>query len=100
MPETMGSDPYSEEANAESSVINELCDAYRYIGDVTYAILPEEIAHNLGDLKKSFLKTVRSLVDKDIEWVDARVAGGDRLRQEWRQKWDRAKSEGAPGPVN
>ena len=100
MPETMGSDSYSEETEAEGSVINELCDAYRYIGDVTYAILPEEIAHNLGDLKKSFLKTVRSLVDKDIEWVDARVAGGDKLRQEWRQKWERAKSEGAPDPVN
>ena len=97
MPETMGSDSHSEaETESEGSVINELCDAYRYIGDVTYAILPEDIAHNLGDLKKSFLKTVRSLVDKDIEWVDARVAGGDRLRQEWRQKWDRAKSEGEP----
>src|SRR4030095_4290780 len=98
MPETMGSESHSEETETEGSVINELCDAYRYIGDVTYAILPEDIAHNLGDLKKSFLKTVRSLVEKDIEWVDARVAGGDRLRQEWRQKWDRAKSEGASEP--
>ena len=97
MPETMGSEPYSEaETESEGSVVNELCDAFRYIGDVTYAILPEEIAHNLGDLKKSFLKTVRSLVDKDIEWVEARVAGGDRLRQEWREKWDREKPEGEP----
>src|SRR4030095_2489245 len=96
MPETMGSESHSEETETEGSVINELCDAFRYIGDVTYAILPEEIANNLGDLKKSFLKTVRSLVDKDIEWVEARVAGGDRLRQEWREKWDRENPEGEP----
>jgi hypothetical protein len=54
----------------------------------------------LGDLKKSFLSTIRSLIDKDIEWVDARVSGGDRLREEWQQKCNRDNSEGAPEPVN
>lgn len=83
-------------------VVNELCDALRYIGDVSYAILPKDVAHNLADLKKSFLSTVRTLIDKDIEWVDARVAGGDRVREEWQQKWERCKTEGggAPEPVN
>ena len=101
MPETTGSEYQPEtEPRAEGSVINELANALRYIGDVSYAILPKEIAHNLGDLKKSFLNTVRSLVDKDIEWVEARVEGGDRLRQEWREKCDREKSEGAPDPIN
>ena len=95
MPETMG----SEAEAAGSNVINELRDALRYVGDVSYAILPEELAHNLGDLKRSFLTTVRSLIDKDIEWVEARVAGGDKLRQEWREKC-RDRSEDAPEPVN
>ena len=80
-----------------ANVINELCDAIRYVGDVSYAILPKDIAHNLGDLKKSFLKNLRTLIDKDIEWVDARVAGGDRVREEWQQRCK--KSEGGPEPV-
>jgi len=46
------------------------------------------------------LKTVRTLIDKDIEWVDARVAGGDRVRAEWQEKWERCKSDDAPEPVN
>ena len=92
-----------EETNqSERSVVNELCDAVKYIGDVSYAILPKDIAHNLGDLKKSFLSTVRTLIDKDIEWVDARVAGGDRVREEWQSKWERCKkeAEGAADPIN
>lgn len=101
MPETTGSESQREtQAESGGSVINELCDALRYMGDVSYAILPEDLAHNLGDLKKSFLTTIRSLIDKDIEWVEARVGGGDRLRQEWREKRNCDKSEGAPEPVN
>lgn len=87
-------------SNTESNVVNELCDALRYLGDASYAILPKDIAHNLGDLKKSFLSTIRTLIDKDIEWVEARVSGGDRLREEWQEKCNRAKAEGAPEPVN
>ena len=86
--------------NSESNVLNELCDALRYLGDASYAILPKDMAHNLGDLKKSFLSTIRTLIDKDIEWVEARVSGGDRLREEWQQKCNRDKAEGAPDPVN
>ena len=83
-----------------ANVINELCDAIKYVGDVSYAILPKDMAHNLADLKKSFLRNLRTLIDKDIEWVDARVAGGDRVREEWQQRCNRQKSEGAPEPVN
>ncbi len=101
MPETTGSDFQSEtQAESGNNVINELCDALRFLGDASYAILPEDLAHNLGDIKKSFLSSIRSLIDKDMEWVEARVAGGDRLRQEWRQKWNCDKSEGAPEPIN
>jgi hypothetical protein len=101
MQETTESGPNAESStqNTESNVMNELCDALRYLGDASYAILPKDLAHNLGDLKKSFLSTIRSFIDQDIEWVEARVSGGDRLREEWAQKC-RDKSEGAPEPVN
>ena len=89
-----------ETTESGRSVVNELCDALRYLGDASYAILPKDVAHSLGDLKKSFLGTVRTLIDKDIEWVDARVAGGDRVREEWQQKWNREKSHEAPDPIN
>jgi hypothetical protein len=89
-----------EAREANDSVVNELCDALRFVGDVSYAILPKDVAHSLGDLKKSFLSTMRTLIDKDIEWVDARVAGGDRVREEWQQKWNCNKSADAPEPVN
>lgn len=91
---------YESQSDCGNNIVNELCDAFRYIGDVSYAILPKELAHNVGDLKKSFLTTIRSLIDKDIEWVEARVAGGDRVREEWQQKCDREKAEGAPEPIS
>ena len=97
MQETTESQSQSECA---SSIVNELCDALRYVGDVSYAILPRDVAHNLGDLKKSFLTTIRSLIDKDIDWVDARVAGGDKVREEWQQRCNRDKSEGEPEPIS
>ena len=83
-----------------NNIVNELSDALRYIGDVSYAIMPRDLAHSVADLKKSFLTTIRSLIDKDIEWVDARVAGGDKVREEWQQKCNRDKTEGAPEPIS
>ncbi|MEP6569499.1 MAG: hypothetical protein ABJC10_06965 [Acidobacteriota bacterium] len=97
MQETAETGSQTERGN---NIANELCDAFRYIGDVSYAILPRDLAHNLGDLKKSFLTTIRSLIDKDIEWVDARVAGGDKVREEWKQKCNRDQAEGAPEPIS
>jgi hypothetical protein len=89
-----------ETTGSDRGLVNELGDALRYLGDASYAILPKEVAHNLGDLKKSFLSTIRTLIDKDIEWVDARVAGGDRVREEWQQKC-RDKAEPASSePIN
>lgn len=79
---------------------NAVCDALRYLGDASYAILPQDIAHNLGELKKSFLANVRSLIDKDIDWIDARVAGGDRLREEWKNACPHESTADAPDPVN
>ena len=96
MQETVGSE---SQTDCASNILNELSDALRYIGDVSYAVLPRDMAHNLGDLKKSFLTTIRSLIDKDIEWVEARVAGGDRVREEWQQRCDQAKAESEPEPM-
>ena len=63
-----------------------VCDGLRQIGDFSYAIMPRDIAHALGDLKKAVLSEVRSCVDWEIEWIEDRVAGGDKLREEWREK--------------
>ncbi|HEX8844539.1 MAG TPA: hypothetical protein VF791_07835 [Pyrinomonadaceae bacterium] len=77
MPETTES-PYS--------TVNIVKDALRYLGDASYAILPQDVAHRLAELKKSFWGGVRCVVDKELEWIDKRVAGGDRLREEWRER--------------
>jgi hypothetical protein len=75
-----------QEARNCNDVVDAVCDGLRQIGDFSYAILPKDLAHALGDVKKAVLSTVRSAVDCQIEWIDGRVAGGDRLRDEWREK--------------
>ena len=63
-----------------------VCDGLKQIGDFSYAIMPRELAHAVGDLKKACLTQLRGCIDWEIEWVDERVAGGDRLRDEWRER--------------
>ena len=58
----------------------------RGIGDVSYAILPKDLAHALGDMKKAVLTQVKCVVDWELGWIDERLAGGDKLREEWREK--------------
>jgi hypothetical protein len=69
-----------------NSPVNVIKDGLRYLGDASYAILPEDIAHRLAELKRSFWNGVRSLVDMELEWIDERVEGGDRLREEWQKR--------------
>ena len=71
-------------------------DGLRQIGDFSYAILPKDIAHALGDLKKSFLGEVRNFLDWEIGWIDERVAGGDKLREEWRDKCRKETADDIP----
>ena len=85
----------SEPKKSVDNACNAVYDALRYLGDASYAILPANVAHELGDLKKKFLSNVSSLIEKDIEWIDARVAGGDRLREEWKRACNRDRSEQA-----
>jgi hypothetical protein len=79
-----------EEASERlNNAAHAVCDGLRYLGDAAYAVLPRDIAHALGDFKKAVLSNVRSAIDWEMGWVDERVAGGDRLREEWQQSCKR-----------
>ena len=67
-------------------VAGAVCDGLRQIGDFSYAVLPRDMAHALGDFKRAFWSQVKDAIDWEIEWTEARVAAGDRLREEWRDK--------------
>jgi hypothetical protein len=75
-----------EARSCASDVANAVCDGLRQVGDFSYAILPKDVAHAVGDLNKALLSTVRGALDWEIEWINDRVAGGDRMRDEWREK--------------
>ena len=70
--------------------INDVADAFwdglRKIDEFSYAILPKDVAHAVSDLNKALLTQVRDFVDWKIQWNDDRLAGGDRIREEWREK--------------
>ena len=79
--------------------IHEVCDAVwdglNQIGDVSYAILPENIAHSLAEFKKAVLVQLTTALQWEMEWIDNRVAGGDKLRQEWQEKCRQRTSQTA-----
>lgn len=75
-----------EARSCANDVVGAVCDGLRQIGDFSYAILPKDLAHALGDVKKAVLSNIRCAVDWEIEWIGDRVAGGDRLRDEWQEK--------------
>lgn len=77
-----------------------ICDVLRYLGDVSYAILPRNVAHDLGDLNKTFWNGVRSAVDKEVEWTDERVAGGDRMREEWERRCEKEEPAETAEPAS
>ena len=88
-----GRDPVREVAEA-------VCDGFRQIGDISYAILPKNVAHSLADFKKAVLTELTGAFQWQMEWIDNRVAGGDRLREEWREKCRRStSSDPTTGPV-
>jgi hypothetical protein len=76
-----------------------ICEGLKRLGDISYAILPADIAHSLGDFKKTVLGNIRDCIDKDIQWIDERVAGGDRLREEWHEKCRKEGGETPPETV-
>ena len=76
-----------------------VCDGLRQIGDFSYAILPRDIAHACGEFNKAVLNQIRSCVDWEIRWTDDRVAGGDRMREEWRAKCQQTPTDATTGPA-
>jgi len=89
-----------EARNCGKEVVEAICDGLRQIGDFSYAIMPKDVAHAVGDFKKAMLSSIRDAVDWEIDWVGERVAGGDRMREEWREKCRResaADATSAPG---
>lgn len=62
-----------------------LRDAFRFLADAKFAILPRDVAHQLGEFEKNFWGGVRWLADKSVECIDDALSGGDRLREEWQR---------------
>jgi hypothetical protein len=73
-----------------------VCDGLRKIGDVSYAILPKNMAHALANLKKTVLTELTGALQWEMEWIDNRVAGGDKLREEWRRKCEQQNATNRP----
>lgn len=69
-----------------NDVADALWDGLRKIDEFSYAILPKDVAHAVSDLNKSLLTQFRNFVDWKIRWNEERLAGGDRMREEWREK--------------
>ena len=63
-----------------------VCAALRLLCDASYAILPREVAHRLGDFQKNCWGAIGWFADKNIDWIEQAVAGGDQLREEWQQR--------------
>ena len=71
------------------NVTEAACDGLRRIGEFSYAILPKNLAHTCADLEKACLTELRGCLDWQISFIDECIAGGDRLREEWRAKYQR-----------
>jgi len=71
------------------NVTEAACDGLRRIGECSYAILPKNLAHACADLEKAVLTELRGCLDWQISFIDECIAGSDRLREEWRAKYQR-----------
>jgi hypothetical protein len=83
-----GRDPIRDVADA-------VLGGLRQIGDCSYAIMPKNIAHSLAGFKKAVLVQLTTALQWEMEWIDNRVAGGDKLREEWRERCERRTSQAA-----
>jgi hypothetical protein len=54
--------------------------------DASFAILPRDVAHRLGEFEKNFWGSVRWFADKQVGWIDDSLKGADRLREEWQRR--------------
>ena len=77
-----------------------LRDAFRFLSDAKFAILPRDVAHQLGEFEKNFWGGVRWLADKSVECIDDALSGGARLREEGqRSRGARRPAPDAAGPA-
>jgi len=83
-----GRDPIRDVAEA-------VLGGLRQIGDCSYAILPKDIAHSVASVKKALIGQLANALQFEMEWIDDRVAGGDKLREEWREKARQRTSQAA-----
>jgi hypothetical protein len=81
-----GRDPIRDVAEA-------VLGGLRQIGDCSYAIMPKDIAHSVAGLKKALLVQITTALQWEMEWIDDRVAGGDKLRDKWREKCEQQTSQ-------
>jgi hypothetical protein len=63
-----------------------LKDIWRFFCDASFAVFPRDIAHQLGEFEKNVWGGVRCFAEKNLEWIDEALAGGDRLREDWQRR--------------
>lgn len=79
-------------------VVDAICDGARQVGDYYYAVMPRDLAHAVGDLEKAVLSSIRKCVDWEIGWIDDRVAAGDKIRDEWRERCNETSADATSQP--
>src|SRR5262249_32280521 len=84
--------------NCAYEVVDAICEGARQVGDYYYALMPRDLAHAVSDLEKAVLSSVRKVVDWEIGWIDERVANGDKLRDEWRERCKETTADATPEP--
>jgi hypothetical protein len=62
-----------------------ICDAWRFLCDASYAVLPRDAAHQLGEFEKNLWGGLRWCAERGIRRIDESLAAADRLREEWRR---------------
>jgi hypothetical protein len=87
-----------EARNCANDAARAVCDGIRQIGDFSYAVMPRDLAHAVGDLKKAILSSIRNVVDWEIGWIDDRVAAGDKIRDEWRERCKETTADATSQP--
>lgn len=93
--ESGGSNTMAEIYDSSDRRCDTLGDALRFLCDASYAVLPRDAAHQLGEFQKNFWGGVRWLAEQRIDWITERVAGGDKLREEWRRRAEERRASDA-----
>ena len=65
---------------------NPVADTLRFLCDASYAVLPHDCAHQLGEFEKNLWGGLRWCAERSIERIDESLAAADRLREEWRSR--------------